>query len=232
VKRSPALFRVLRVLQVISGFLNFLIPLFPPYFGPCFAIIPFRSSFNQKLLNVRILLCTISLSLLAFVASGQHQLSQTKSERLYQKGSELVVHGNYGAARKVFSEYLEEASPTDPRRGEAEYYIAFSALNLNHADGEKLIDDYISHYPSSPKAATAYYDLALFFYNDNKFSKASKAKDTSSGVTVISTKSNSMMPLNSSTLSRIRAMHSLRLPIITLDSLSTQRDCIPKPYLI
>ena len=171
-KRSPALFRVLRVLQVISVFLHFLIPLFPPYFGPCFAIIPFRSSFNQKLLNVRILLCTISLTLLAFVASGQHQLSQTKSERLYQKGSELVVHGNYGAARKVFSEYLEEASPTDPRRGEAEYYIAFSALNLNHADGEKLIDDYISHYPSSPKAATAYYDLALFFYNDNKFSKA------------------------------------------------------------
>lgn len=95
-----------------------------------------------------------------------------KAERLYQKGSELVVHGNYGAARKVFSEYLEEASPTDPRRGEAEYYRAFSALNLNHIDGEKLIDQYISHYPSSPKAATAYYDLALFFYNDNKHSKA------------------------------------------------------------
>lgn len=95
-----------------------------------------------------------------------------KAERLYQKGTELVVHGNYGAARKVFSEYLEQASPTDPKRGEAEYYLAFSALNLNHIDGEKLIDQYISHYPSSPKAATAYYDLALFFYSDNKHSKA------------------------------------------------------------
>ena len=121
---------------------------------------------------MRIIICSILLSFFASVSSGQHQLSQTKAERLYQKGSELVVHGNFGAARKVFSEYLEEASPTDPRRGEAEYYVAFSALNLNHADGEKLIDEYISHYPSSPKAATAYYDLALFFYNDNKFSKA------------------------------------------------------------
>ena len=108
------------------------------------------------------------------VTFGQHQLSQAKTERLYQKGTELVIHENYGAARKIFSEFLEEAPSTDPRRGEAEYYIAFSALNLNHTDGEKLIDQYISHYPSSPKAATAYYDLALFFYNDNKFSKASE----------------------------------------------------------
>lgn len=107
-------------------------------------------------------------------AFGQHQLSQTKAERLYQKGSELVVHRNYGAARKVFSEFLEESSPTDPRRSEAEYYRAFSALNLGHSDGEKLIDQYITHYPSSPKAATAYYDLALFFYGENKFSKASQ----------------------------------------------------------
>lgn len=107
-------------------------------------------------------------------ASGQNQLSQTRSERLYQKGTELIVHENYGAARKIFSEFLSEASPTDPRRGEAEYYIAFSALNLNHTDGEKLIEQYISHYPSTPKAATAYFDLALFFYNDNKFSKASQ----------------------------------------------------------
>lgn len=121
---------------------------------------------------VRISFFSVFLLLITVIASGQHQLSQTEAERLYQKGSELVVHGNYGAARKIFTEFLQEASPTDPRRGEAEYYAAFSALNLGHSDGEKLIDDYISRYPSSPKAATAYYDLALFFYNDNKFTKA------------------------------------------------------------
>ena len=123
---------------------------------------------------MRISIISISLCLISALASGQHQLSQTKAERLYQKGTELVVHENYGAARKVFSEFLDEAAPTDPRRNEAEYFLAFSALNLNHTDGEKLIDQYISRYPSSPKAATAYYDLALFFYNDNKFSKASE----------------------------------------------------------
>jgi TolA-binding protein len=123
---------------------------------------------------VRISIFSAFFLFITALASGQHQLSQTKAERLYQKGTELVVHENFGAARKIFTEFLTEASSTDPRRGEAEYYVAFSALNLNHTDGEKLIDQYISHYPSSPKAATAYYDLALFFYNDNKFSKASQ----------------------------------------------------------
>lgn len=121
---------------------------------------------------MRILVTFLLLAVAAGGVRAQNQLSQSKAEQLYQKGSELVVHKNFGAARKVFQDYLEHASPTDPRRAEAEYYIAFSALNLQHIDGEKLIDQYISHYPSSPKAATAYYDLALFFYNDSKFSKA------------------------------------------------------------
>lgn len=116
-------------------------------------------------------------ALFVFVTSyglGQHQLSQAKAERLYQKGTELVVHENYGAARKIFTEFLDHATPTDPRRGEAEYFVALSALNLNHTDGEKLIDNFISHHPSSPKAATAYYDLANFFYTEKKYSKASQ----------------------------------------------------------
>ena len=123
---------------------------------------------------MRIFICSVLCLFITTVVSGQHQLSQTKAEQLYQKGTELVVHQNFGAARKIFSEFLDTASPTDARRGEAEYYVAFSALNLNHTDGEKLVDQYISHYPSSPKAATAYYDLANFFYRDKKYGKAAQ----------------------------------------------------------
>jgi tetratricopeptide (TPR) repeat protein len=123
---------------------------------------------------VRITFVVVFLVLIIPRLSAQNQLSQTKAERLYQKGSELIAHANYGAARKVFSEFLNEASPSDPRKGEAEYYIAFSALNLNHTDGEKLIDDFITHYPASPKAGTAYYDLAGVFYDEKNYTKASQ----------------------------------------------------------
>jgi TolA-binding protein len=144
-------------------------------FGPCFAIIPLQGCFNQKtFFNVRIFICSLLFVFITAYAFGQHQLSQAKAERLYQKGTELVVHENFGAARKIFTEFLDHASDTDPRRGEAAYYVAFSALNLNHTDGEKLIDHFISHHPSSPKAATAYYDLANFFYTEKKYSKASQ----------------------------------------------------------
>jgi tetratricopeptide (TPR) repeat protein len=104
---------------------------------------------------------------------AQHQLSQTKTERLFQKGTELIAHANYGGARKVFSEFLEQASPADPRWSEAEYYVAFSALSLSHNDGEKLIADFITHNPASQKAGSAYYDLANFFYNEKNYTKAS-----------------------------------------------------------
>jgi tetratricopeptide (TPR) repeat protein len=110
---------------------------------------------------------------LTFQAEAQEQLSQNKVERLYQRGRDLVNHANYGAAREVFSDFLALASPADTRRSEAEYYVAFSALNLGHRDGEKLIDEFIDKNPSSPKASTAYYDLANFFYGEANYVKAS-----------------------------------------------------------
>lgn len=119
--------------------------------------------------NTCLLFFLLSISL---HVSAQHQLSLTRQERLFQKGTELIAHSEYGAARKVFTEYLETASSGDPRRSEAEYFVAFSALNLNNNDGEKLIDNFISNNPSSPKAGTAYFDLANFFYNEKNYSKA------------------------------------------------------------
>jgi TolA-binding protein len=86
---------------------------------------------------------------------------------------ELVSHSNYGAARQVFGDFLQAAAQTDSRRAEAEYYVAFSALTLGHRDGEKLIEDFIDNNSASPKAATAYYDLAGFFYSQGNYIKAS-----------------------------------------------------------
>ncbi|HZB12379.1 MAG TPA: tetratricopeptide repeat protein [Chryseolinea sp.] len=120
-----------------------------------------------------------SIALWIFIFStqaliAQDQLSQNNVERLYARGTELIVHSNYGAAREVFSDFLKLASPIDTRREEAEYYVAFSALNLGHSDGEKLIDHFIDGHPSSPKAATAYYDLGNFFYGEGNYIKASQ----------------------------------------------------------
>ena len=146
------------------------------FFGPTFAIKPLPQSCKQK--NMRVIIRYVLSFLLLFCLAGgaraQQQLSQQKAERLYAKGKELVDHANYGAAREVFAEFLSVAPANDSRRGEAQYYVAFSALSLGHADGEKLIDRFIDNNPSSPKASTAYYDLAIFFYEDKNYTKASQ----------------------------------------------------------
>lgn len=112
------------------------------------------------------------LLLISFVAKSQDQLSRSKTENLYKKGTELVNHSNFSAARVVFTDFLKYAAPTDSRKADAEYYIALSALKLGHSDGEKLIADFITHNPSNPRSATAYFDLGNFFYAEKEYTKA------------------------------------------------------------
>ncbi len=146
------------------------------FFGSSFAIIFLQRCFSHET-YLQLMHRFIAFLFFLSIAHGliaQDQLSQNKVERLYKRGTELVLHSNYGAAREVFSDFLALASPHDARRSEAEYYVAFSALSLGNNDGEKLIDDFIDNNPSSPKASTAYYDLANFFYSEGNYTKASQ----------------------------------------------------------
>jgi TolA-binding protein len=106
-------------------------------------------------------------------AQAQDLLSQQKGERLYKTGLDLMDKNQFGAARENFSEFLSTTTTTDLKRADAEYYLASCALNLFHADAEKLFSDFIAKYPSHPKSATANYDMANFFYNEKNYKKAS-----------------------------------------------------------
>lgn len=128
----------------------------------------------KRHVNIRYALILLLSMLAADAVFAQDQLSQQKAERLFAKGRELVEHNNYGAARQIFSEYLAFANPDDSRRSEAQYYMAYSALSLGHEDGEKLISTFIETNPSSPRASTAYYDMAIFFYDGKSYAKASQ----------------------------------------------------------
>jgi len=113
------------------------------------------------------------LVFVAFNSYSQNLLSQQQNERKFSDGLKLIDHKQYGAAREVFSEFIEVTSANDVRRADAEYYVAFCALNLYHGDAEKQIAIFIEHYPRHPKAITANYDLANFYYNEKNYKKAS-----------------------------------------------------------
>lgn len=107
------------------------------------------------------------------VVQGQELLSQQKEERLFKRGIELMDRNQFGAARENFTEFLTIHIVLDLKRVDAEYYLAFCALNLFHKDAEKLFFDFTSQHPTHPKAAMANYDLANFYYTEKNYKKAS-----------------------------------------------------------
>ncbi|MBK5278061.1 MAG: tetratricopeptide repeat protein [Bacteroidia bacterium] len=84
-----------------------------------------------------------------------------------------MEHGEYGAARVAFSEFLSTSLQQDLKRGDAEYYKAFCAVNLFQPDGEKLIENFIAQNDNHPRSTTAYFDLANFYYTEKNYVKAS-----------------------------------------------------------
>lgn len=118
-------------------------------------------------------LLTGCAAVLFFTCQAQELLTQQKDERLFKKGIELMDRSQFGAARENFSDFISTHIAHDVKKIEAEYYLAYCALNLFHTDAEKLFSDFIAQHPTHPKAALANYDLANFFYNEKNYKKAS-----------------------------------------------------------
>jgi len=103
---------------------------------------------------------------------GQSTLSQTDADLSFQSGLDRMKHSQYGTAYDAFQKFLSIAPTTDPRRPEAEYYRAFSAVTLMNPAGESMLGSFIDRNPSHPKAIQGYYDLANHFYDEKNYVKA------------------------------------------------------------
>jgi len=112
-------------------------------------------------------LLLISCNLIA-----QDVLMQQKSARLFKTGEELMTQHQFAAAHENFNEFLSLSKQSPTQKQDAEYYRGICSLNLYHTDAEKQLQDFITNNPSSPKASTAYAELANFFYTEKNYKKA------------------------------------------------------------
>ena len=160
-----------RVLLSSFGFMQFIFCACKKFFKLKSAILLGLPCCTKKLLMKKANFLFICFIFPVF-AFSQDLISQGKSERLFKSGIDLMEHGEYGAARIAFSDFLSNSVQPDLKRGEAEYYQAFCALNLYHPDGEKLIENFVVQNANHPRSTTAYYDLANFFYNEKNYVRA------------------------------------------------------------
>lgn len=117
--------------------------------------------------------CLIFLTMLGYTLQGQNTISQAEDNALFRKGLELLDKSNYTAARETFENYIER-SHNDSRKSDAAYYLAFSALNLYHNDGEKLVEEFIRQHENHPKAIVAYYELGNLHFKRKNYKNAVK----------------------------------------------------------
>ncbi|MDN4164064.1 tetratricopeptide repeat protein [Cytophagales bacterium LB-30] len=112
--------------------------------------------------------------LLASVASfAQSPVGQNQPDRTYLTALELFDKGHMGSARAMFERYASyEESPIISE--DAQYYIAFAALNLFNEDGEYKIDRFVKEYPNNPKAELANLSLGLSYFREKNYAKAAE----------------------------------------------------------
>ena len=109
-------------------------------------------------------LFTFTICLVAVLSvNSQDLLSQQKIEQTFQLGIDQISRGQFGPARESFSDLTTLLNPGDLRTIDAEYYLAYCALNLYHSDAEKRFSNFIVAYPNHPKAIVANFELANFF---------------------------------------------------------------------
>lgn len=113
-------------------------------------------------LSLTILISGIHLSF------GQSSLNFTTADVTYRQGIELLNQGKFLAASQSFDNYLDQGS--DPiKLADAEYYMAFCAIQLKNGDGEALIEQFIKDNPNHTKASLAYYELASLKYAEKNY---------------------------------------------------------------
>ena len=78
----------------------------------------------------------------------------------------------YTAAQRTFAKYVRAGADSD-KRIQAKYYQAVCALHLKQGNAEDLILHFLEEHPAHPIARNAYFDLGNYYFEREKFKKAS-----------------------------------------------------------
>ncbi len=119
----------------------------------------------------------VSIFILASFVFGslkaQDTYHQNNENQYFRFGIELLDKEKYSAAREQFEQYIEKGTD-EIKKADAEYYVAYCALNLNNADGTQLISTFVKKYPNHPKAAKAYYSLGSSAFDAADYATANR----------------------------------------------------------
>ena len=113
--------------------------------------------------------------LLFFSIAGFSQQSAAQTNELvdFNRALELYNNQQFLAAQNLFDEVKDETSD-EKIQGDCAYYIANAAVRLKQPGADKLMETFVSRYPTNTKTNSAYLDVADYYFETGKYALSRK----------------------------------------------------------
>jgi len=107
---------------------------------------------------------------ISFSFSAICQQSATYTHELvdFNRALELYNNEQYLAAQNLFDD-VKDNTDDEKIKGDAAYYIANAAVRLNQPGADRLMENFVTRYPTSTKTNSAYLDVADYYFQTGKY---------------------------------------------------------------
>ena len=112
----------------------------------------------------------------SFQLKAQESAAYTSDLVDYQKALTLYNNQQYLASQSLFGT-VKKMAKDEGLQSDCAYYIANCAVRLNQQNADKLVEDFVKTYPTSPKRNTAFMDVADYYFENSKYAYARKWYD-------------------------------------------------------
>ncbi len=105
--------------------------------------------------------------------SAQESKIYTHDQKEYQQALTLYNNEQFQAAQAIFQKVQNKTEDPETEANSA-YYAANAAVRLNQYGADKLMENFVTEYPTSTKRNSAYADVAAYYFETGKYPYALK----------------------------------------------------------
>lgn len=104
----------------------------------------------------------------AILGMAQESKIYTHDQKQYQDALALYNDKQYQAAQTIFEKVRNNTHDLETEANSA-YYMANAAVRLNQLGADRLMEDFVSRYPTSTKRNSAFLDVADYYFENGKY---------------------------------------------------------------
>lgn len=113
----------------------------------------------------------LSIPLWSYTITAQQSTIYTHELKDFERAITLYNDKQYQAAQILF-EKVQTANKDMEVQADCAYYIANSAIRLNQANADELMENFVEDYPTSTKQNDAYAEVAGYYFTQGKYPQA------------------------------------------------------------